>query len=432
MVRNLNIRAWYNRAKDSNSIALVAAWFLLLPLGCAQAPSHATAEDVQPVKAEVLHPVKTEKEIAVGARQFKKYLPLLEGKRVAIIANQTSVIDGTHLVDTLLALGVDIKKVLAPEHGFRGTADAGEDVNDQSDPKTGLPIVSIYGEANKKPKPEMLADIDIVLFDIQDVGVRFYTYIYTMSYAMEACAENDKAFLVLDRPNPNGFYIDGPILKPKYASFIGKHEVPVVHGMTVGEYAQMVNGEGWLKNSVSCNLQVIPCANYDHNDLYQVPIKPSPNLPNMASIYLYPSVGLFEGTVVSVGRGTPTPFQVIGHPDLQNTNYTFTPQSVPGAKYPPHLKEECKGFDLRKFDRAFFTERKGLYLNWLIGAYADTPDKKKFFLSNDFINLLAGTDQLKQDVINGKKPEDIRASWKPELQAYKQMRKQYLLYPDFE
>ena len=415
MSLNKGIKTVLKLAKDSNYL-----WALFLMLWtqtlCGQPPER----------------VKTDAEITVGAARFDVYLPLLENKRVAVIANQTSVVNGVHLVDALLEKGVDIKKVFAPEHGFRGAADAGELVKNDTDPKTNLPIISLYGGSNKKPRAEYLEDVDIVLFDIQDVGVRFYTYISTMSYAMEACAENEKGFVVLDRPNPNGFYVDGPVLKKDFKSFVGMHNVPLVHGMTVGEYAQMVNQEGWLKGGIKCQLDVIPCINYSHKDLYQVPIKPSPNLPNMTSIYLYPSLGLFEGTIVSVGRGTPSPFQVIGHPSLQKATYEFTPEPMPGAKYPPHKGKNCKGYDLKNFGQEFFHDYQRLYLDWLLEAYQHTPDKSSFFREGKFFFLLCGNDQLKKDVISGKSASEIRATWDQDLATFNIMRAKYLLYEDFQ
>ncbi|MCX6295522.1 MAG: DUF1343 domain-containing protein, partial [Bacteroidetes bacterium] len=284
---------------------------------------------------QIENPVKTINDLKVGADRTTEYLPLLKGKTVAVVANQSSLIKNTHLVDSLISIGVNVKKVFCPEHGFRGLVDAGENVANVKDPKTGLSIISLYGK-NKKPSTADLKDVDIVIFDIQDVGVRFYTYLSTLHYVMEACAENNKQLIVLDRPNPNGYYIDGPVLEDAYKSFLGLHPVPIVYGMTIGEYAQMINGEGWLKAGVKCKLKVIPIVGYTHKDLFELAVRPSPNLPNMSSVYLYPSLGLFEGTIVSVGRGTDLPFQVIGHPTLTKTNYTFTPQPKPGAMEPKY------------------------------------------------------------------------------------------------
>lgn len=350
-----------------------------------------------------------------------EYLPLLQDKNVALIVNQTSLVGNTHIVDTLLSRGVKIKKVFAPEHGFRGEADAGEHIQNAVDTKTSLPIISLYGK-NKKPSAEQLADIDLVIFDIQDVGARFYTYISTMHYAMEACAENNKAFLVLDRPNPNGHYVDGPILEPAYQSFVGMHPIPVVHGLTVGELALMINGEQWLENAVTCDLQVITAKNYAHNDTYILPVRPSPNLPNQQSIALYPSICFFEGTPVSLGRGTPFPFQAIGYPDPKFGDFTFTPVSTPGAKNPPLQNQLCYGKDLRKV-----AVKPGIDLSYLIEFYRKSTDKEKFFTS--FFNLLAGTDQLRKQIVQGMSEAEIKQTWQKPLDDYKSMRKKYMLYP---
>ncbi|MCK6648255.1 MAG: DUF1343 domain-containing protein [Bacteroidia bacterium] len=373
--------------------------------------------------------VKTSNDIKVGADRTSEYLPLLKGKSAAIVANQSSTIKKTHLVDSLLALGVNIKKVFCPEHGFRGLVDAGEKVNSEKDKKTGLNIISLYGK-NKKPSADQLKDVDVVIFDIQDVGVRFYTYISTLHYVMEACAENKKTVIVLDRPNPNGYYIDGPVLEDQYRSFLGMHNVPLVYGMTIGEYAQMINGENWLKNAVKCDLKVIKLENYEHSDLYELPIKPSPNLPNMASVYLYPSLGLFEGTVVSVGRGTDFPFQVIGHPTLEKSNYTFTPQPKPGAMEPKYKGQICKGFNLSDFGAEYIKNSKKIYLYWLMGTYQNTPDKATFFDQN--FNYHAGNASLQQQIKEGKTEEQIRVTWIEGIKKFKLLRKKYLLYKDFE
>lgn len=381
------------------------------------------------VLVKVENKIKTDADVFNGAERVDAYLPLLKDKNVAVVGNHTSMVNETHLVDTLLSLGVNVKKIFAPEHGFRGQADAGEHLSGYKDKKTGLPVVSLYGNS-LKPSAEQLKGIDIVLFDIQDVGARFYTYISTMHYVMESCAENKKKMIVLDRPNPNGHYVDGPVREVKYKSFVGMHPVPIVHGMTIGEYARMVNGEGWLKNGVKCDLEVIPVNGYSHKDLYQLPVMPSPNLVNMKSIYLYPSLCLFEGTIVSVGRGTEFPFQVIGHPHLKEANFTFMPKSMPGAKNPPYKDTMCYGHDLRNFADIFIMNNRQLYLFWLIGTYKDTPDKKRYF--NNFFNRLAGNATLKQQVIDGVGEEDIRKSWEPGLKKFKETRKKYLLYEDFE
>lgn len=374
---------------------------------------------------------KTAKDLFVGAQRLTKYIPLIAGKKVAIVANQTSMVGSKHLVDTLLDLGIDIQKVFAPEHGFRGLADAGEHIKDALDKKTGLPIVSLYGK-NKKPKASDLSNVDVILFDIQDVGVRFYTYISSLHYIMQACADLDKTLIVLDRPNPNGFFVDGPVLRKEYSSFVGVHEVPLVHGMTIGEFSKMINGEGWLEKNVQCNLKIITCEGYTHNDLYQLPIKPSPNLPNMASVYLYPSLGLFEGTNISVGRGTETPFQIIGSPYLKQSNFSFTPVSVEGAKYPKHKGVLCKGFDLNEFGSDVLPSKKGLYLGWILGTYKNSSKQDNFFTSNGFFELLSGTDVLRKQIIEGKSEKEIKATWQEDIQVFKEKREKYLLYPDFE
>ncbi len=369
-------------------------------------------------------------QLKVGAAQLEEYLPQLKNKNVALLVNQTSTVEETHLVDVLLKEGVAIKKIFAPEHGFRGQADAGEHVKDGKDAKTGIPLISLYGK-NKKPSPQHLSGIDIVVFDIKDVGARFYTYISSMSYVMEACAENNVDFMVLDRPNPNGHYVDGPVLKKEYQSFVGLHPIPVVHGMTVGEYAKMVNGEGWLKNKVTCNLIVVKCKNYDHNTFYELPIKPSPNLPNTHSIYLYPSLCFFEGTEVSAGRGTQNQFQIYGHPDFKKGDYNFTPIPRPGARYPKHEGKTCNGFDLTKLDLEEFQTHGRLNLRYLIHFYKNFENKDAFFLKNKFFDKLAGNSTLRWQIIKGKGEEEIRESWQKDLEAFKKIRKKYLLYKDF-
>lgn len=372
-----------------------------------------------------------DRDVLMGAEQTQVYLPLLEGKNVAVVANQTSMIDDTHLVDSLLSLGVKVKKVFSPEHGFRGKADAGEEVKDGADPKTGLTVVSLYGN-NKKPKPADLKDIDVVVFDIQDVGARFYTYISTMAYVMEACAENVKEVVILDRPNPHGFYVDGPILDKKQKSFVGMHQVPVIHGMTIGEYAKMINEEGWLKNGVRCALEVVKCENYTHHDFYQLPIKPSPNLPNMTAIYLYPSLCFFEGTVISVGRGTDKPFQIFGNPLLPNDDFEFIPLSTEGAKNPKLKGEKCNGIDLSIIGTDLIKSQKHIHLEWLLYTYENYPKKDTFFLANNFFNLLAGNTILMEQIKSKTSIEEIRKGWQPGLSDFKAIRKKYLLYEDFE
>jgi uncharacterized protein YbbC (DUF1343 family) len=378
--------------------------------------------------SEVEQPIK--KNIQTGAEQLSVYLPMLDGKSVGVVANQTSMVGNRHLVDTLLSRGVKVVKVFSPEHGFRGSADAGEMVNSQVDQKTGLPIVSLYGN-NKKPKASDLKDVDIVIFDIQDVGARFYTYISTMHYVMEACAENVKEVLILDRPNPNGFYVAGPVLDKKHKSFVGMHPVPVVHGMTIVEYALMINQEGWLKNGSKCILEYVKCENYSHKDFYQLPIKPSPNLPNMASIYLYPSMCFFEGTVVSLGRGTDKPFQIYGHPKLTNGTFEFIPIARDGAKNPPLKGEVCKGFDVTNYADSIKLNGK-LYLNFILDAYRYFPKEESFFLENGFVNLLSGTASFKDGIVSGKTQAEFEQSWFDDINHFKKIRKKYLLYEDFE
>ncbi|HXB39992.1 MAG TPA: DUF1343 domain-containing protein [Bacteroidia bacterium] len=371
--------------------------------------------------------VLTEKDLKTGASQTSKYIPLLKDKKVGVIANATSTILGMHLVDTLLALKVNVKKIFCPEHGFRGVADAGEKVKTEKDPKTGLPVISLFGK-HFKPTKEDLADIDILVYDLQDVGVRFYTYISTMTYCMEAAAENGKQFMVLDRPNPNGYYIDGPVLEPAFKSFLGLHPVPIVYGMTCGEYAQMVNNEGWLEKAVKCSLKVVTIQNYNHVDMYQLPVKPSPNLPNMRAVYLYPSLGLFEGTVISVGRGTDNPFQVIGHPDVK-ANYTFVPRPMEGAKTPKYLGKSCFGYYLADFGDSYIKDSKQIYLLWLTGLYKQLKNQN-FFEEN--FNYHVGNATLQQQIKAGLSEEKISQSWQPDIAKFKKIRKKYLLYKDFE
>lgn len=378
---------------------------------------------------QINNTIKTINDIQVGADRTQEYLPLLKNKSVAIVANQSSNIKNTHLVDSLVALGVNVKKVFCPEHGFRGLVDAGKKVKTYKDVKTGLPIISLYGK-NKKPSAIDLKDVDVIIFDIQDVGVRFYTYLSTLHYVMEACAENNKTLIVLDRPNPNGYYIDGPVMEDAYKSFLGLHPVPIVYGLTIGEYAQMINGEAWLTGGLKCNLKVILLNNYTHSDFYELPVRPSPNLPNMASVYLYPSLGLFEGTIVSVGRGTDLPFQIIGHPTLQKTNYTFTPKPKGGAMEPKYNGQVCNGYNLFNFGTEYMKNTKKIYLYWLINTYKNTPDNTNFFDEN--FNYHAGNATLQKQIKENVEEEPIRISWQPGLEKFKTIRKKYLLYKDFE
>lgn len=366
----------------------------------------------------VLLSVFSYSQIKVAAERTNIYIPLLQKQKVAIVGNQSSLINSTHLVDSLLSRKVNIVKVFSPEHGFRGTADAGAKIEDGIDEKTGLPIISLYGK-NKKPTTKQLEGIDIILFDIQDVGARFYTYISTLHYVMEAAAENNIKVIVLDRPNPNGHYVDGPIRKEGFESFVGMHPIPIVHGMTIAEYAQMINGENWISNK--CNLEVITMKNYTHDMHYDLPVKPSPNLPNARSVNLYPSLCLFEGTTISIGRGTDYPFQHFGAPYLQSS-YSFTPKSGEGSKYPKHENKTCYGFDLR-FQDNYFT---AINLDWIIYCYNNSDNKEKFF--NNFFEKLAGTDKLRKQIIAGKTAKEIKAGWKSELDKFKKIRGKYLLY----
>ena len=360
-----------------------------------------------------------------GANQIELYKSIIEGKSVAVVANQTSMIGSTHLVDKLLAIGINIRVIFAPEHGFRDLADAGESIANGKDTITGILLISLYG-SHLKPTAQDLAGIDVVIFDIQDVGTRFYTYISTLHYILESCAENHVKCLVLDRPDPNGFYFDGNILDTAYSSFVGMDPVPVVHGMTVGEYAKMVNGEGWLKNGIKCDLIVIKCKNYTHQTLYELPVKPSPNLPNQTSVYLYPSICFFEGTTVSLGRGTSFPFQVFGSPDLPDKGFSFIPESVPGAKKPPLLGVKCFGTDLRDAIKNNLVPKHELNLDWLIGAYLDFPQKDKFF--NSYFDVLAGGPVLREQIQKGMTAMQIRGTWKEGLGKFGKIRERYLLY----
>jgi uncharacterized protein YbbC (DUF1343 family) len=360
--------------------------------------------------------------VKVGAEQLNQLLPLLKGKRVGLVVNNTSLVGNTHLADTLISCKVQVKRIFGPEHGFRGDAADGEHVKDAMDPKTGVPVVSLYGK-NYKATPEQVKDLDILIFDIQDVGARFYTYISTMHYLMETCAENNKQLIILDRPNPNGSYVDGPIMQPELKSFVGLLPIPITHGMTVGELAQMINGEGWLEGGKKCNLSVIKMKNWNHHDDYSLPVRPSPNLPNDQAIRLYPSICLFEGTVISLGRGTSMPFQVLGNPELKEMTFTFTPEPIKGVSIDPPLKGNlCYGIDLRTV-----TPPRKIDLQYLIFFYKKYPDKEKFFIP--YFDKLAGTTQLKQQIKDGLTEEQIRASWKPGLDAFNVKRKKYLLYP---
>lgn len=370
-------------------------------------------------------------QVKTGAEQLNRYRPFLYGKSVAVVANPTSVVGDQHLIDTLLSLGVDVRKVFALEHGFRGDVPDGEKIADGKDPKTGLPVISLYG-SHKKPIQEDLDDIDVVVFDIQDVGVRFYTFVSSMSYIMEACADFDVDFLILDRPNPNGFYVDGPMNHLPEPSFIGLHPIPVAHGLTLGEYAQMAIGEGWLQTQNELDLKVVPCSGYDHSTRYALPVNPSPNLRSMSAIYLYPSLCFFEGTSVSIGRGTEKPFEVVGAPWMPPGTTSFTPRAGFGSNHPKHEGELCQGFDLTNFGRDFIPANGQINLFWLLDAYRLCPDGEEFFSRPDYFDLLAGGPTLREQIIAGRSEEEIREAWEEELRLFKFKRKKYLLYPDFE
>ena len=400
--------------KNINRLLRLA--FLILIMQCTHKPlatgTVATEPQHEPISQRVM----------LGADQLDILLPKLKGRNVALVVNHTSLVGQTHITDTLIASGIDVRKVFAPEHGFRGAAADGEKINDGVDAKTGLPIVSLYG-ANRKPTPEQLSDVDVVIFDIQDVGTRFYTYISTMHYVMEACAEQGKKMIILDRPNPNGGYVDGPMRVPELQSFVGMHPIPIVHGLTVGELSGMINGEGWLANRVKCDVEVIQLKNWKHDEFYSLPVKPSPNLPNDQAVRLYPSLCLFEGTVVSVGRGTDTPFLIIGNPEFKDMPFSFTPRPIPGmSNDPPQNGKLCYGLDLRNVE-----VEPRINLKYLLEFYKKYPDKEKFFIGS--FDRLAGTPVLKEQIRKGLTEDQIRDTWKVGLDQYRNMRSKYVLYP---
>jgi len=380
-------------------------------------------------------PNENKQRIRTGAEQTEKYLSYLKGKRVAIMANPTSIIRKRHLVDSLKSLGVNIVKVFGPEHGFRGNASAGAKVADEIDSASGIPIISLYGTKNKPTKDDMV-DVDVLIYDLQDVGCRFYTNINALARLMEACYENGKEMLILDRPNPNGYLVDGPVLDMKLKSGIGMFPIPIAHGLTVGEFAQMVNGEGWLTNGVKCKIKIIPVANYNHDMPYILPVKPSPNLNTQQSIMLYPSTCLFEGVYVNHGRGTYFPFTVLGSPELKGKySFSYTPTGIKGmAETPLFMDQICYGLDLRKYDVNILRKKKQINLQWMMELYKAHPYKEKFFdskLSKEMGNIdkLSGSSLFRQQIIDGKSEKEIRASWEPALSKFKTMRKKYLLYP---
>jgi len=391
-------------------------------------PNIGTTQSIHTSHHKLQH--KHIKKIITGADQTTLYIDYLKEKNIGMVVNQTSVIGDrlTPSVDSLLSLGINIKKIFGPEHGFRGNASNGATVNDSTDPKTGLPVISLYGNKHYKPTPADLLGLDLVIFDIQDVGARYYTYISTLHYVMEACAENNVELMIFDRPNPNGFYVDGPILDTAYHSFVGMHPVPIVHGMTIAEYAQMINGEGWLKNHVQCKLKIIKVANYTHSLSYKLPVNPSPNLNTEQSVLLYPSVCLFEGTTLSLGRGSMTPFLEVGHPLLKGKySYSFKPISIAGmSEDPPQKDQVCYGIDLKNYNTNITRETGRLNLAWLIELYKAFPDKQHFFTA--YFTKLAGTKELQKQIEAGKTEQEIRQSWEPALSNYKIMRQKYLLY----
>jgi len=382
------------------------------------------------------HAASISKPIITGADQTEKYIPLLKGKRIAVLANPSTIIGKKHLVDSLLSLGINILKVFGPEHGFRGNASAGVRVEDEKDPATGIPIISLYGN-KRKPSADDLKDVDLMIFDIQDVGCRFYTHINVLADVMEACAENNKELLILDRPNPNGYFVDGPVLDMKLKSGIGKFPVPITHGMTIGEFAKMINGEHWLPNNQQCNITIVPVANYTHSMYYVLPVKPSPNLNTQQSIMLYPSTCIFEGTILNYGRGTYFPFTIIGAPKLKGKySFSFKPVSIKGmSETPLYMNELCFGIDLRNYDINILRRQKKINIQWIKELYSAYPEKEKFFdytqskeIGN--VDFRTGDSRFKEQIKNGVPEQEIRKSWEPALSDYKKMRVKYLIYPD--
>lgn len=421
----VNFAGWNN----SCSLALMKTTFLFFICFFVFACSSDSQPTMQ-ASTPFISSLKENPEIVTGAEQVDRYIGLLQNKKVGLVVNHTSVVQDQHLADLLLERGITIGAIFSPEHGFRGEAANGEHVASGVDAKTGLPVRSLYGKT-KKPTTEMLADIDILVFDIQDVGARFYTYLSTLYYILEAGAENKIPVLVLDRPNPNGFYIDGPVLEPGFTSFVGIIPIPVVHGMTLGELAKMICGEQWLTSKAICDVQVIACKNYQHNDLYTLPINPSPNLSSQSAIYLYPTLCLFEPTKISIGRGTPFPFEVIGYPNNPNGSFQFTPVAIAGkVTNPKHEGKECNGQNLNEFGSFYFKSYRHMYLPFILDSYKFYPDKAQFFTDPAFFDKLAGTDKLRKQIVAGKTEAEIRASWKTDLDAFKEKRKKYLLYPD--
>lgn len=412
---------------QSNHLIMQFLFFVLLsliPISCSTANETNKSMNLRSTD-------NFDRDITPAAHQVSKYLPFLKGKKLGLVVNQTSTIGDTHLVDSLKSLGCLVEVIFAPEHGFRGKADRGEYIKDDKDPKTGIKIISLYGK-NLRPTAEMLKNLDLIVFDIQDIGVRFFTYTSTMTYMMEACAENKKPMLILDRPNPIGFCVDGPVLEKQWKSFIGLHPVPVIHGLTTAEYAKMINEEGWLRDSLKCELYLELCSAYEHGKYYELPVKPSPNLPNARSIYLYPSLCLFEGTSISMGRGTNKQFQVYGHPLFKRGRAQFTPSAGEGDKSPIHNNQICYGFDLSNCDIDSLRKNLNFNIDYIIDLYKNSEPalKSKFFNEDNFFHKLVGNDRLKSDIINGKSADEIRKEWEPKLNEYKKMRKKYLLYKE--
>lgn len=406
--------------------------FLLITLIAVSCTPSGRLQKKRPTPVTVSREISSEtyhvQAIKPAAERTRQYFNKIAGKRLGVVANQTSLIGNIHLVDSLLSAGMQVVKVFSPEHGFRGQAEAGEHVGNNIDGRTGLPLISLYGD-HRKPTPEDLEGIELMLFDLQDVGARFYTYISTLTMVMEACSESKVPMLILDRPNPNGFYIDGPLLDPGFSSFVGMHSIPIVHGMTIAEYARMVNGELWLKDSLLCDLDWVEVSGYNHRKQYTLPVRPSPNLPDMESVYLYPSLCLFEGTIVSVGRGTDKPFTIIGYPGYQNGNFSFTPESREGASLNPVYKGiECSGYNLRD-EVPDLMINPGIRLKWLILMYNSYSVRTEFFTS--FFNKLAGSEKLRQQIEAGLSEDEIKASWQEDLIKFQKIRHKYLLYHDF-
>ncbi len=411
-----------NMVKDFFTMIFLSILFLTMSTSCRNSDIGTTQV------ASAIVASQSESDVIPAAERIALYYPQIQGKKVGMVVNQTSVVDGIHLVDTLKLMGADIKRIFAPEHGFRGKADAGEHVKDQMDVMTGAPVISLYGK-KKGPSADDMEGLEVMIFDIQDVGVRFYTYISTLHYVMQACADHNIPLIILDRPNPNAHYVDGPILEEEFKSFVGMHPVPTVYGMTIGEYGQMINGEVWLHEGAQCDLTVIPCKNYDHKTYYNLPIKPSPNLPNIQSIFLYPSLCLFEGTHVSIGRGTDMQFQMYGHPAWKDAPSQIEIKSMPGAKYPKHENKSIGYRSLQDLTKGSLHNNHGFDMSYLVEMYQMlTSQGEPFFLDNNFFEKLAGTDQIRSQLKAGKTADEISASWQNGIEEFKLIREKYLIY----